>query len=205
MLKTISPALPLRSQPSQPVLPDKWKTFHYTWGQIYVIAKHLLARCTLLNQYLNCKSYKEDFECKVWQKEIVVSRNGVVVEVADETCHVYSAMQCVRRYELNLVEQQSSLFSTIKSTVGIIFPKTKILLPSQNSYHPEITSESPCTKVAHSILGNSKVCYLPGKGNFFTRFSSIYPSVPNSTVKIVCKAIKATQIQASQLFNQLVT
>ena len=234
---------------------DLWRTSQhkftqlYTWGLKCVNAEQSFAsRHTLLIQYLKGKSYTEDLECTLWQKGILmVYKNGTraVVEVADETCRVYLAMQCLNRHEFNLVEQRSSLISTIKSVIGIIFPGAEImefLLPTQSSYRPEIASEIPCTEVARSMLGNSQHVVLSSEGNAtrtvsisqLLHFDSLYmlgesvirnifenkdsdEIVPESTVKIVCKAVNAhkkllnhvrlkarkDELSYSQLFTEL--
>ena len=147
-------------------------THLYTWGMKCSNAQQFFtSRYALLIQYIKSKSSTENVQCTVWQKGIlIVYENGTraVIEVVDQTFRVYLSMQCVKRRELQLVEERSSLISLIRSPMRILCPDmeiTEFLLPPQNSYPPKIISEISCTEIARSIISNSRYVTFSNEGN----------------------------------------
>ena len=108
-------------------------------------------------------------ECKIWKNGIlIVHSNGTrsIIEVTDQTTRVSLAIQCVERYELQLVKQRSQLVTLIKSLVLKTCPNVEVkefLLLSQSNYPPEKTTEISMAKVACSVIESSgSVAYDDG-------------------------------------------
>ena len=115
---------------------------------------------TLFIQLVKCESETELAKCTIWKNGILlVSPNltRCVIEVTDQTTHLYLVLQCMKGHELYLVEHRSMLISLIKSLMSIVCPKLEpkeVLLCPQISYPPANRTEIAIADMACSVLGS---------------------------------------------------
>ena len=144
----------------------------YTWCLECTNARHFFTPRylhTLFIQLIKCERNEVMSECKIWKNGIlIVHNNGTrsIIEVTDQTTRVSLAIQCVERYELQLVKQRSQLVTLIKSLVLKTCPNVEVkqfLLLSQSNYPPVKTAEISMAKVACSVIESSgSVAYDDG-------------------------------------------
>ena len=112
----------------------------------------------LFIQLLEYERYSFNPVYPIWKNGILLVHSNAtrcVIEVTDQTSQLCIAMQCVKGYEYNLVQQRSTLISLIKSLKTKVCPSIELeefFYHPQRSYPPEITAEIPMAEVAHSVI-----------------------------------------------------
>ena len=118
---------------------------------------------TLFIQLVKFGGGKGYSEPTIWKNGILlVHSNGsrFVIEVTEQTTRLQLTMQCVKDFELYLVQQRSLLISLIKSLCSHTDPEEFLIHTTQHSYPPAILSEVEMDKVAKSIV-DSQPFVLP--------------------------------------------
>lgn len=228
----------------EPVLrPDIiWKTEEcfsslYTWG-LKSVGGHKLFNSSLsamtavvfIVQYLRILTRTSDIagpECTDWNNGgLIVYQNGTraVIEVSENMSELHLVMQCVKGKEMYLVEKRSFLIYAIRKKLRTGVETSEFMLPPQNQYPPETTSEIPCPEIARSLVRNipcvscfhhdgtrqeismSELLHFDSfqlvKEQFYKEIiknQASDESVPNQLLEKVCSAV----ISNDQLYNCL--
>jgi hypothetical protein len=162
------PSLVSASRPSDLniVLPEDHNYTHsYTWALKCSNPCQFFTPRLLHTLFVQLTKYdKETVNARfvVWKSGILLVRNNgtrSIIEVTDQSTRLYLAMQCVKGYELLLVQQRSELISLILSLLSKVCPKLelrKCLLLPDTAFPPECCNEIPLADVAKSV-----VCSFP--------------------------------------------
>ena len=145
------------------LLGDGDYTHLYTWGLKCTDSHQFLTPRylhSLFIQLTKCEGDAANTRFNIWKNGILlVHVNGTrsIIEVTDQTTHLYLTMQCVKGCELNLLKHRSKLISLIKSLLGKSCPLLtfdEFLLLPHATYPLDISNQIPLADIAHSVLGS---------------------------------------------------
>ena len=212
------------------LLGDSDYTHLYTWG----------LKCTGSHQFLTPRYLHSLFiqltECEgdainarfiIWKNGILlVHNNGTrsIIEVTDQTTHLYLTMQCVKGCELYLVKQRSKLISLIKFLLSKSCPLVtfdEFLLLPQTTYPLDCSNQIPLADIARSVVGSHPTVLFNYKNIplrdllHFDPFHAILEptlqelfhhskcttAAPSSTLRSVCNSIRKRCEEFSQTLS----
>ena len=143
------------------ILGDGDYTHLYTWGLKCTDSYQFLTPRylhSLFIQLTKCEGDAINAMFIIWKNGILlVHNNGTrsIIEVTEQTTHLYLIMQCVKGCELFLVKHRSKLISLIRFLLGKACPSVtfnEFLLLPQTTYPLDSSNQVPLADIAHSVI-----------------------------------------------------